>query len=578
MRKLSDQTRLDSLSEATGIDVYELRQLLDGTARTLDQRFIKKTQSEPRPTLKPEPQRRVTMPTIRQKSMIEEIDETEEISELWSILSRLTYDQPEFIICYEKLIKQVNDYEEIDDIEELEALIKELPDGSPEQDALVAKAKKIEMSEIENEDDFSELIDIYNERSIYSDSRKLLVQKLLDTARDPEDASKLLDEVFDADSAEYYLAKERHSEIVIEAIKNMKVVEDSDEIAPHVYVGSKEEILLAKKIVEIGNDSDDILSREEDFKTDSEAHETIVLGAIEKFDDYENDQEALDRLIGNWSEGSRVEKAAKAKKRTLLVAHAATLTDTDEMQELLSEFEDGDIEKKNLQDRIINGIDDLDELHNLANEDGGYLERMAREKLDHLILERIAKYNPNSDDDIEDYIESDTDEEMALAMKRVELCTSKDDADDIADNLPANSYAMYLLAKKFTKGTPTKNVAPTIEMIEDIVDANNQSEDLAAKKEEEEEAIRVEEMRKKISRNTVLKTAIEIYNSLQWDDVNKEAAYNKAAELLNNKLAYIRSEKDALELLKAFPEDTTGSGKILQKLAEYYKKPFWQFW
>lgn len=560
-KKLSDQTRLSPLSGTTGISTSDLKKILDGTYPTRQPFFDKNPP--------PQFQKSISSPPIRQKSVLERIQENEEISELWSILSGLSYDQPEFLPCYEKLVKRAKeDANDTEDTDDLENILNYIPSGSPEEKEVINKATEIEKGEI-NSSDFDELVDMYENRSLYSSTKKHLIEKMLTVASTPEETNRLIDEVFPEGSLEYYEAIKRHREIVLASIACMRSTDDSDNIAQYIEAGAEEEIFLAKKIVEIGTTASDILDRKDDFKDGSEAQEILELGAIEMFTDYENDKDDLDNIIGDWSEASRVERAAIAKKRELLIKHAEALTNTEDMKDLLDEFEDGDPEKKKLEERIIELTNDLDELNEFENDDNEYLELLARTKIDRLILESInGATGLGTIENYENYVEKEGTEECALDEKRVELCNSKDDADNIADEIRSNSYAVYLLAKKFNRAAVTPVEEATVE--EPVL----QQEEERTRKDEEDT-----EMNNKISKNNSLETAIEIYNSLPHGDINKEFAYTKAVKLLNEKLQYSHNSKEKVAgFLKLFPEGTAEWVKIIQKLAEYYPKPWYVLW
>jgi hypothetical protein len=558
-KELSTQTNILSLSRQTGISTNDLKEILNGTYATRQPSFDKQ---------QPQAEKRIFDPIKPKENITEQIKDTDEISELWSILSGLSYDQPEFVLCYEKLTNQIKtEVGKTEDKDELENILGYTPSGSPEEEDLVKKITEAENKEVNVEQDFDELINMYENNNFYSSTRNRLIEKILASIKIPGESYRLIDEIFPKDSKEYYLATKRHNEIAVIAIAGMKSTDDSDDIAQYLFTGAEEEILLAKKIVGLGKDAEEILGRNDDFNDGSEAQEILALGAIEKFDNYENHNDALDSLIGDWSGGSMIERAATAKKRTILINHVATLATAEEMEQILDEFEDGDFEKMKLEERIVELTNDFDDLQSLIDGDNKHLEAMAEEKLDRLLLEKIkGSYALNTDEDYSNYITNKSDEEDALDKKRVELCNSKDDADNVAGEIRDNSYAEYLLAQKFSKKFPAASEAPVVELS-------------VAQNENNEQEVRDAEIKSKITSTSVFEKAIQIYNSLPFGDVNKEFAYLKVSKLLNDKLQYSHNSKEEiLGLLDQFPKRTEEWSKIIQKLAEHYPKPWYKFW
>ena len=239
--QLSSKTNLALLSRTINISTTELKEILDGTYVVGQPSFYKNDY---------QPKKKVFTPTPK-RNIIKEIKSTDEISELWEILSGLSYDQQEFTTCYEKLVRQLKkEITATDDEDELETINESTPPGSPEEKTLIEKITQIEIEEIDNETDFDELVSMYEDRDFYSKAKKHLIEKILTSEISLEEIFKLVDETFPKDSLEYYHATQKHSEIACVTIASMKSTDDSDDIAPYIFSGSDEEILLAKKIVE----------------------------------------------------------------------------------------------------------------------------------------------------------------------------------------------------------------------------------------------------------------------------------------------------------------------------------------
>ncbi|NVN96809.1 hypothetical protein HXX01_00995 [Candidatus Nomurabacteria bacterium] len=454
---------------------------------------------------------------------------------------------------------------ETEDIDELTTIVDCTPPGSKEEDELRKKITQIEIKEIDDESDFDELISKYDDNSLSPKSREYLIQKILTLASTPEESFKLIDETFSNDSPEYYRAIERHREVVTLAISEMKSADDSDDIAQYLLAGTDEQLLLAKKIVEVGSNSEDIMNRKDDFDSGSEAEEILALGAIEKFSDYQTDVDELDEMIDEWSNGSRVQRIAIAKKRALLIKHLSDITDVGEMIGMSENVGQGVLENQRLEKKIILATNDLDELKGFVDGDNENLKFLAQEKLMLMITDEINTLT-DSENDYNDYIEEESHERDLLDAKHVELCKDPSEVDDIADLLRSNSYALYLLAKKFGQ----QNSIPSIPVVE-TQQVDQGEEDL-------EQRRKSSEIKNEIMMTSNFETAIDLFNSLPQGDENKQLSYEKASELLARKIKYSKSENELLKLLNSFPERTEGWSNIIQKLAEYYPKPWWMFY
>jgi hypothetical protein len=557
VKQLSSKTNLAILSQKIGITTADLSEILNGTSAKFKPSFRYN---------EPVVQKEKLVQVVNKKSTAEKIRETDDISDLWNLLYGLSYSEPEFIICYDKLSEQIKkETRETEDIDELTTIIGFTPPGSPEEDEINKKITQTEIKEIDEENDFYELINKYDENSLSLSSKKHLFKKILKIATTPEESYKLIDETFSNDSLEYYMAMERHHEIVTLAISSMKSTDDSDDIAQYLLEGTDEQILLANKIVKVSKTADDIISRKDDFTSGSEAEEILAIGAIEKFTDYKNDVDELNDMIEEWNNGSRIQRIAIAKKRSLRIHYLSSVTNVEEMIELIEGFDNGDPEKKKLEEKIILLTNDLDELNEFINEDNKHFKLLAKEKLDNLILEKI-KSRTNSEEDYDDYLEEESNGKDLLDIKHIELCKSQSEADDTADLLRNNSYALYLLAKKFDYHN---GIYSTSGIAIPQVDQNEK---------DAEQAIINTEIKNKIRWASDFETAINLYNSLPEGSENKALAYEKALELLTSRIKYSNNENELLGFLKSFPKRTEGWSKIIQKLAEYYPKPWYMFW
>lgn len=556
-KKLSQRTHLGLLSKATNISKDVLKRILDDNYTTRQSSFTK-NESE---------QKSTSIPFMRTKSLSEQINETESVKTLYGILSNITYNTNEYVVCFEKLVRVLKtDMDETDDVDELIELSGYSPDGSPIESEIIDKIIKLQIEDIDDEDDLDELCDLYEKNNLYKNSEKHLIEKILRIANTPEKIFKVVDEVFAKDSPEFYDAKVKHSEVVTTAINTMKRTDDSDDIAEYLYLGSNEELLLASKIVEIGKNTEDILDREEDFENDSEAHEILVLGAIGKYNDYYNDHEEIDSLINDWSEGSKVNRFAEAKKRELLITYCSKMRKTDDMLEMLDEFDKGDPEKKKLEARIVENTEDLDELVELTDSDNSNISSLAKTKLSSKIVELIENITISKGDSLNEYIQDESVEKDLLDAKLVDLAKTDDDVDTVYDIISGNSYSEYMLSKKFSNNIPTAITVPPVQAtpVQPVVNTDQQDNN--------------EQMKRRISSNRILGTAIDLYNSLLDGDTNKVFAHEKMIELLSFRINYSKNKEEMLELLKMFSKESIGYMMIVKKLASYYNKPFWMFW
>lgn len=561
MKNLSEKTNLSLLSKKLGIPIPQLKSILDGTATVKAPGFLKKNLSNI--------QQKITTMVPKQTAM-QKITAAEDASELWSILSTLSYDQPEYIVCYEKLVSFVEEETKSNDIDDLESLLRNTPSGSLQIKMLIDKITQLELNEVNKENDFYNLIEIYENRNFYSVSHQKLVDKIISKANDPEDVDHLLENVFNVDSLEYYTVKQRHSEIVMKAIADLRSLNSIESISDYIYIGSEEEITLAKKVVELGRDADEILGTYDSFDEGTEAREILAIGAIEKFTDYEQHGDDLQVLIDDWAEGSRVSRIATAKKHELLLKHVTKVLSVDDLKELLDDFGDGDSLKKKLIEKIVELTNDLDDLQELINNYNGYMSDLAEDKLNSILLEKAKGYTLNSNENYDDYADEDSDEESALDLSLVGSCNSINDADSVNDKIRGNSYAEYLLAKKFGGASPVKDTAPIVEPQPSVTEALDT-------KDQEQERIDTE-IADRIKFTSSFDVLMGIYNSPSSSESNKELAYNKASKILEGKVDYIRSEQELIVLFNAFPKETPGSNKIIQKLAESYTKPWYIFW
>lgn len=553
-KTLSSKVRLDMLSQATNIPISKLKLILDGNFTARNVSFLDGAH--------PIPEKIITPPKRKQKNVLEEIEDCEEVDDLYQLLSRLSFNDSEFSICYEKLVNLIKEDSAGMDEDKASDLFDSAPSGSPEEKELDKQIIDFEIKNIIDEDDFDELISMYGDDNLRDTARNYLIEKIIKIANTPEMTSKLLDDVFPDDSLEYYSAAEAHIKVVSKAIDQLTSPDDSDEIAQYISSGSDEEILLAQKIISVAKTPEAIMDREDDFDDGSEAQEILILGAIEKFDDYENDDYELGEIINKWDTGSRVNRAATKKRSVILFSHLKSLTDPDDMETILDELEDGTPQKKALIERIVETTNDLDELHTLTENSNKYITVLAENKLKRLLLEKFGSATSINDIENDDqYVADYSTEESELEKKLVELCV---DPDDIT--IRQGSYAMYLLANKFS--TRSKVAKPVVEEIKEVEVEENTNPVLNKEFQDR--------LRSRIS-NANIEQALEIFRSDTTNTDNKELAYKRASSQLISNLSYI-DESRLCEVLYLFPEGSKEWILIVKKIAGSYEKPWWMFW
>ena len=280
----------------------------------------------------------------------------------------------------------------------------------------------------------------------------------------------------------------------------------------------------------------------------------------------------MNEIINEFDSESRIGRMAAKKKTALTMAYAKNLTDTSELEDIINELGKDDLNRKILEEKLISLVEDYDELNDIITNNDGYLEQLAREKLDKYINEAIKKASLDDLENLEQYVEEDSTEKNQLDLKTVELCSSADDADNIS--MIHNSYAEYLMAKKFGQKA-SAYVEPQVQVpIIETPTPEETAENLLQQQKLEQQELEL----KKIKRFQDVEEAISFFNGMSADSVNRKIAYEKSSELLDN---YLRSQRDPLkvkQLLDLFPEETQEWMSIIQKLSNFYPKPWYMFW
>lgn len=556
------------LAEDLGMSKTEVTEILQGNYPPRTLRFTTEDTS-----YVPERKQPVYVPPVKKVSIEEQIKEAEDVDDVWNILSTIPFDNPNYIPAYEKLIGFIKGiYENTDDKDELEELLDQTPSGSKEEKMILEKVLTLESNMIKEENDIDELISLYENENFGDVSKKLVIEKILTIASSVAETGEILDnQNFEEATWEYYAIKQKHLELIRKEISELNSLDDTSTINDNIPDGgSDEEVLLAQKIVSLCPDDPETLWNESSmFDSSSEAYEIIALGAIERSKDYNCD--TLDEIISEFDHKSKVGRMAIKKKTDLTIKYANELTDASELEDIINEFDKDDLNRKTLEERLISLIDDHDELNDVINNNSGYIEQLAREKLNRLITELIPTASLDDLENFDDYVEDTSVEKDKIELRVVEICTSADDADNIT--ITHNSYAEYLFAKKFGQKV-FDQVQPVVEpIVEQMVEEDN-TDDLLQKQKLEEQKLEL----KKIKRFQDVKEAINFFNVMPADSVNRKIAYEKSSELLDSCL---RSQCDPVklkQLLDLFPEETQEWMNIIQKLSSFYPKPFWMFW
>ena len=576
-KKPSQRISLPSLSKATGVRETDLQLVLDDLYHYQLVRFdSQQTVIESAPEI--EPDEKINFFQKKQKPIIESIEEADGFESLWRILCRLSYDDPEYVICYDKLVSKLEiELNKTSDEDELQELYKSSPRGSDIEKAILSKLNELRKTEVANEDDFEALIELYKKDEFEGLILDILVEKILKIISSPSEAKQLLDDVFPENSIYYYTARSRHSELLQKAIAEMNDIDDAGELYDLILNhGDDEEILLAERIVALSkNDPEAIWSKEDVFENDSEAKEILALGAIIATTEYDEEQnDTIHSIASDFESHSRIGRAANKKISVLFLNHIQSLTDVDEIKNLLERFEDGEPNRKLTEEHIIElcGEDELKQI--IEDDNEHYLTDLAIQKEDIVIRDAILKAKRVSDiSEYENSIDQDDDPEMAneLFEKIVSLCKNRDDIDGVT--IPDQSYTMYLFAKKFPADKkvvvePVAEVIPLV--INDVVSDQVVSPDDQKKKQDE--------TRNAIKKMTDSAEAMLLCNMIPVGDSNKRNAYQKASDLLSAELQTSVDIPRLRYLCKMFPKGSNEWGSIIKALSKGYEKPWYQFW
>lgn len=554
------------LAEDLGMSKTEVTEILQGNYPPRTLRFTTEDTA-----YVPERKQPVYVPPVKKISIEEQIKEAEDVDDVWNILSTIPFDDPNYIPAYEKLIGFIKGiYENTDDKDELEELLDQTPSGSKEEKMILEKVLTLESNMIKEENDIDELISLYENENFGDVSKKLVIEKILTIASSAAETGEILDnQNFEEATWEYYAIKQKHLELIRKEISELNSLDDTSTINDNIPDGgSDEEVLLAQKIVSLCPDDPETLWNESSmFDSSSEAYEIIALGAIERSKDYNCD--TLDEIISEFDRKSKVGRMAIKKKTDLTIKYANELTDASELEDIINEFDKDDLNRKTLEERLISLIDDHDELNDVINNNSGYIEQLAREKLNRLITELIPTASLDDLENFDDYVEDTSVEKDKIELRVVEICTSADDADNIT--ITHNSYAEYLFAKKFGQKV-FDQVQPVVDepIVEEQVEEDNTDSILQKKIDQQE--------KNDIYACKTVKSAINMMYSLPEKSSNKEVAYERASRLLIEYLWSANDEIELKELLKLFPEETKEWISIVQKLSTFYPKPWYMFW
>jgi hypothetical protein len=553
------------LAEDLGMSKTEVTEILQGNYPPRTLRFTTEDTA-----YVPERKQPVYVPPVKKVSIEEQIKEAEDVDDVWNILSTIPFDNPNYIPAYEKLIGFIKGiYENTDDKDELEELLDQTPSGSKEEKMILEKVLTLESNMIKEENDIDELISLYENENFGDVSKKLIIEKIISIANSVSETGEILDnQTFEEATWEYYAIKQKHLELIRKEISELNSLDDTSTINDNIPDGgSDEEVLLAQKIVSLCPDDPEALWNESSmFDSSSEAYEIIALGAIERSKDYNCD--TLDEIISEFDHKSKVGRMAIKKKTDLTIKYANELTDASELEDIINEFDKDDLNRKTLEERLISLIDDHDELNDVINNNSGYIEHLAREKLNRLITELIPTASLDDLENFDDYVEDTSVEKDKIELRVVEICTSVDDADNIT--ITHNSYAEYLFAKKFGQKV-FDQVQPVVEpIVEEQVEEDNTDSILQKKIDQQE--------KNDIYACKTVKSAINMMYSLPEKSSNKEVAYERASRLLIEYLWSANDEIELKELLKLFPEETKEWISIVQKLSTFYPKPWYMFW
>lgn len=530
----------------------------------------------------------------KQMSPFEHLATLSEPSELYDFLCSLHFSDETFIPAYQKLTHTIKEQlQENLDKDELDDLLSYAPDGSPEESTILKKIEDLEKNEIKSEDDFDELIRHYENDTYEGSSKKLLTDKLIATCTCYEDSSRLIDDVFFEGSTEYYTLLPIHQSFIHRAISEVTDNDDIRSLADSLYNDSDELVMLAQRIVTIkADDAREIWYYEDLFDDDSEALEVLALGALGAISKHSYAWEDLENLIdeisGSFTESSRIGRKIAQFKSEQWRNHVANLTDSEDIQNALSETKSSNPICMDTEQRLISLINDKDDLQELLNKEASRsnLHAIAQKKMSDILQADFGNAStPEEIKDHDDYFDSPSKDEDRWELRLAELITQPDDVSDYS--FTDGSYALYCLAQRFAHNpdqshqiSTQKNVAPP----EKIVATGPSPEQLEQERINQLEVVLLElknndkKFRKQIDYCTTVAEVMKLYHEFPIGTEYRVLAYRKAVQLLPIELRNIKTTDEAKSLLILFPKRSDEWVQIIQALSSFYPKPWYQFW
>lgn len=375
-------------------------------------------------------------------------------------------------------------------------------------------------------------------------------------------------EQLDFTDLEFKAAYEKLTEIIRRETLSTNDVDELQKLLDSAPSGSSEETALIEKIVTLeiartdaANDLDSLIEMYSDGgffpKSKTYLWNKIIARA-------ETPEEIVNLLDNEFPDGSREYYAALRRHDELMRQWIAECDDRDELIEGLDDLDQDDPLKPLMEERIVAITDDKSELVSIRD-DGGYYGDLAEEKLAKIFADERTNATSASDlDDLCDDVEEGSTEDDLVELRLVELFKDADEASGYS--LTKNSYAMYLLCKRFGNSAPTPSVPPAA-----IPRQDSQTE---IDKRAEDEMASLESL---LAKCTDPGHAIFICESQEKGSEQARTAYEKAAALLRRALRQATKEA-CIEYVRIFPAGSSEWIQSAKKLSEFYPKPWYQFW
>lgn len=548
---------IKSLSNDTGIDEGTLRLIIDGTyvpSYSIPQRIVNEVKKV------------ITPPS----TLPERIKEADSIKLIWPLLaSDVTYDMPEYIPLYEKLIALLRtELADLSDEEgDLNSLLDYAPFGSAVRTEIIDQIVKLQRARIDDaaSQGIDELIEFYRE-DYQSGVHSYLIEKMLAEVTSFEDTNTILDDVVDERTAEYFLFQEKHTQLLraeIESLDSTVSYEDVKDLHDAMSPGSDEEILLAERIVRVVSDAETIWEFSDLFDGGSEAEDILAIATINALQDYDDDSDMLETLDNAYNSSSRIGRLLSKKKIQLLQAHAETLTDPEDVESLLGEFESDNPARIPVERRWVIVTEGIEEIKQIIDNNSGRVETLAQEKLSALLQKEIPTMDFNTIDEYENMVDGDTPDRRLFEEKVIRLVETHEDVESIT--VYGASDLEYKLAKKFESNQAPAITVPVVEEQLSVVDTTQNEEDRSIEKLINSMSSTISELMKK-------------FDSLLDDSPHRVRLYGEASKRLKRKLEGASLQKrELLELVKLFPANSEEVILIVKRLADQYPKPWWMF-